>query len=123
MSTTTIEIPSRGMTEKPPWGAFIVLANKRHENRVESVAHKARVWIGNNIRPHRRIAITASKTWDDADVLAAKTSFWETTQGDKPNITALNAVRMLRARIAGHIREQERPLEAWFQFTAERSAC
>ena len=74
----TIEYPPIGMTLKPPWGAFIVLGNKRHENRGLSEAGVARKWIG------QRIAITASKNFcaatSDAEIDVIQTdALWRDT--------------------------------------------
>ena len=73
-----IEYPGVGMTPKPPWGAFIVLGNKRHENRGLSEAGVARKWIG------QRIAITASKNFcaatSDAEIDVIQTdALWMDT--------------------------------------------
>lgn len=110
-----IEYPGIGMTLKPPWGAFIVLGNKRHENRGLSAAGVARKWIGNNIRPYRRIAITASKNYDEEQARFERRRLAFAAMAINPRNEAIRAAQMLQARIPGaldELGEENEPLEA-----------
>ena len=115
----TIEYPGIGITIKPPWGAFIVLGNKRHENRGLSEAGVARKWIGNNIRPYRRIAITASKHYDEEHTQFDRQRLAFAAIAIKPRVEAVRAVEMLMARLPGALKGGAHdPLSAWDRETA-----